>query len=91
MDYYNIASEEKRTKAMEDMKNYYNGYLFNDESNVRLYNPDMVFHFMGYFQNGEYPRTWSSKKSIGNTSTEKSIEPWETPWTSTPSQKSLKY
>ena len=46
MDYYNIASEEKRTKAMEDMKNYYNGYLFNEESTVRLYNPDMVLHFM---------------------------------------------
>jgi len=56
MDYYNIAGEEKRTKAMEDMKNYYNGYLFNDESTVRLYNPDMVFHFMRYFQNGEYPK-----------------------------------
>src|SRR6056297_640158 len=56
MDYYNIVGEERRTKAMEDMKNYYNGYLFNDESTVRLYNPDMVLHFMRYFQNGEYPK-----------------------------------
>jgi hypothetical protein len=56
MDYYNIAGEEKRTKALEDMKNYYNGYLFNEESTVRLYNPDMVLHFMRYFQNGSYPK-----------------------------------
>ncbi|MEA1883765.1 MAG: PD-(D/E)XK nuclease domain-containing protein, partial [Thermotogota bacterium] len=45
----------KRTKALEDMKNYYNGYLFNEDAQTRLYNPDMVLHFMKYFQNGEYP------------------------------------
>ncbi len=55
MDYYNIAGEEKRKKALEDMKNYYNGYLFNKDAQTRLYNPDMVLHFMKYFQNGEYP------------------------------------
>ncbi len=56
MDYYNIADEKLKEKALEDMKNYYNGYLFNEDATVRLYNPDMVLHFMRYFQNGEYPK-----------------------------------
>src|SRR6056297_1235097 len=56
MDYYNVADEAKKEKALEDMKNYYNGYLFNEDAKERLYNPDMVLHFMRYFQSGEYPK-----------------------------------
>ena len=38
------------------MKTFYNGYLFNENSKERVYNPDMVLHFMDAFQYGEYPR-----------------------------------
>jgi hypothetical protein len=56
IDYYNIADEEIKNKALEDLKHYYNGYLFNEDALTRLYNPDMVLHFMKYFQKGHYPK-----------------------------------
>ena len=41
---------------MEDMKNYYNGYLFNKESENRLYNTDMVLYFLNDLNiNKKYP------------------------------------
>jgi len=53
--YYNILSENEKEAAMNEMKNYYNGYLFNKDSTERLYNPDMVLHFMDSFKDGYYP------------------------------------
>jgi hypothetical protein len=49
-------TEEKKLQALKDMKTFYNGYLFNEEFKERVYNPDMVLHFMDSFQNGVYPR-----------------------------------
>ena len=49
-------TEEKRAQALKDMKSFYNGYLFNENGKERVYNPDMVLHFMDSFQNGNYPR-----------------------------------
>jgi len=37
------------------MKTYYNGYLFHKNCTERLYNPDMVLHFMDSWKNGKYP------------------------------------
>src|SRR6056297_3389160 len=55
LDYYNILSEEKKQKTLEDMKKYYNGYLFHPQATERLYNPDMVLHFMDAYKEGQYP------------------------------------
>ena len=55
LDYYNILPEEIKRKTLEDMKRYYNGYLFHPEGKERLYNPDMVLHFMDSFKEGRYP------------------------------------
>src|SRR6056297_2215888 len=55
LDYYNILPEEKKKTALEDMKQYYNGYLFHPKEEERLYNPDMVLHFMDSFKEGRYP------------------------------------
>src|SRR6056297_1839845 len=55
LDYYNILSEEKKQKTLEDMKKYYNGYLFHPQATERLYNPAMVLHFMDAFKEGQYP------------------------------------
>jgi len=57
MDYYNILSEKEKNKALDDMKTYYDGYLFSEECTERLYNPDMVLHFMNSFTEGRYPKT----------------------------------
>src|SRR6056297_3160612 len=55
LDYYNILPEDKKQKTLEDMKKYYNGYLFHPHATERLYNPDMVLHFMDAFKEGQYP------------------------------------
>ena len=55
LDYYNVLPEEKKKIALDDMKKYYNGYLFHPEAKERLYNPDMVLHFMDAFKEGQYP------------------------------------
>src|SRR6056297_2720216 len=44
-----------QSEALEDMKKYYNGYLFHPQATERLYNPDMVLHFMDSFKEGQYP------------------------------------
>ncbi len=62
MDYYwgFIQDEpentpEKKEQALKDMKSFYNGYLFSIRGKERVYNPDMVLHFMDSFQYGTYP------------------------------------
>jgi hypothetical protein len=55
MDYYHIGSEEEKRKALDDMKTYYDGYLFHKNCTQRLYNPDMVLHFMDSWKDGKYP------------------------------------
>ena len=48
------ATEEDMPKLMEDMKRWYNGYLFNSEAKERLYNSDMVLYFAEYY--GRYKK-----------------------------------
>ncbi len=33
-------------QTLPDLKLYYNGYLFNEESTKRVYNPDMVLYYL---------------------------------------------
>ncbi len=35
-----------RQTVLNDLRQYYNGYLFNDEAANRIYNPDMVLYFL---------------------------------------------
>src|SRR5262249_8658914 len=45
-----------REAVMEDLRRYYNGYLFHDEAEERVYNPDMVLYFLqGLRPPAEYP------------------------------------
>ena len=42
--------------VLADMRQWYNGYLFNPRAETRLYNPDMVLYFASeYSRNGIYP------------------------------------
>jgi len=41
---------------MEDLRKWYNGYLFHKKSKNRIYNSDMVLYFCKHFQRyQEYP------------------------------------
>src|SRR6056297_3034953 len=55
LDYYNVLGEQEKQTALDDMKQYYNGYLFHPQAKERLYNPDMVLHFMDSYKDGAYP------------------------------------
>jgi len=37
------------SKLLPDLKKWYNGYLFSEEAIQRIYNPDMVLHFISEF------------------------------------------
>lgn len=42
--------------VLDDMRAWYNGYLFNGQAPARLYNPDMVLYFAArYGRHGAYP------------------------------------
>lgn len=42
---------------ISDMKQYYNGYLFCEESNTRVFNPNMVLYFLdNLIKNKKYPK-----------------------------------
>ena len=59
LDYYwtfDSDSEIKKESVLREIKTYYNGYLFNEDSKERLYNPDMVLYFMKYLSRGNFPR-----------------------------------
>jgi len=49
-------SEQK--KVLENLKEWYKGYLFSPEAEARLYNPDMILYFLKEFAyKNTYPRT----------------------------------
>jgi len=51
----NIAVSEAR--LAEDLSRYYDGYLFNEDANERLYNSDMTLYFLSeMIINGKYPK-----------------------------------
>jgi len=44
-------------RVIADLRAWYNGYLFNSDARVRLYNPDMVLYFATKFSRmGKYPK-----------------------------------
>ena len=53
----NIEIPENRVKnVMDDMRQWYNGYLFSQDATTRLYNPDMILYFAkNYIQLKKYP------------------------------------
>ena len=43
-------------EIMPDLKNYYNGYLFNENASERMFNSDMVLYYISeYLENNEIP------------------------------------
>lgn len=50
----NVANKET---LITDMKQYYNGYLFCEENDVRVFNPNMVLYFLdNLIKNKKYPK-----------------------------------
>jgi hypothetical protein len=51
------ATAENIPTIMDDLKDWYNGYLFNDEATERLYNSDMIMYFASHYEKKQrYPR-----------------------------------
>jgi Predicted AAA-ATPase/PD-(D/E)XK nuclease superfamily len=51
------ATDEALPTLLLDLKGWYNGYLFNDEAEERLYNSDMVMYFASHYERRQqYPR-----------------------------------
>lgn len=51
-----VVPVEKQPAILEDMRQWYNGYLFNQRATNRVYNSDMVLYFLGaYKRNARYP------------------------------------
>ncbi len=51
-------SKEEHQRVLDDLKKWYNGYLFAPDAESRLYNPDMVLYFLKEFAyKNTYPRT----------------------------------
>ena len=44
------ATEENIPLIMEDLKEWYNGYLFHSEATERLYNSDMIMYFASHYE-----------------------------------------
>jgi hypothetical protein len=51
------ALEADIPKIIADLKDWYNGYLFNSEATERLYNSDMVMYFASHYEKKQkYPK-----------------------------------
>ena len=51
-----LHSFDKET-LISDMRRYYNGYLFNEDSETRVFNPNMVLYFLdNLIKNNKYPK-----------------------------------
>ena len=50
------AAEAEMPAMLEDLRNWYNGYLFHPDATNRLYNPNMLIYFANLYQrHGKYP------------------------------------
>jgi hypothetical protein len=53
-----VAQGRDLAPLMDDLKRWYNGYLFSEDAGKRLYNPDMVLYFALHFKAaGKYPKS----------------------------------
>ena len=51
------VSEAEMSSILADLKDWYDGYLFNDRAEEPLYNSDMVMYFASHYEKRkEYPR-----------------------------------
>lgn len=44
------ATAENIPNILNDLKDWYNGYLFNKEAEERLYNADMIMYFASHYE-----------------------------------------
>jgi Predicted AAA-ATPase/PD-(D/E)XK nuclease superfamily len=52
------ATEDNIPKLIADLKEWYDGYLFNKEAEERLYNADMIMYFAAHYEERQrYPTT----------------------------------
>jgi len=51
-------NDSEHNKVLENLKEWYNGYIFSRKAKKKLYNPDMVLYFLKEFAyKNTYPRT----------------------------------
>ncbi len=51
------VAKERLEVILKDLKKWYNGYLFNEDSNTTIYNSEMVLYFAdGYLKQNKYPK-----------------------------------
>ena len=51
------ATDADIPNIITDLKGWYNGYLFHEEAEERLYNPDMIMYFASHYERKkQYPR-----------------------------------
>ena len=53
-----VCQDQYQDAVMEDVRKWYNGYLFHAGAQHRVYNPDMVLYFLKEYQKnqcGQYP------------------------------------
>jgi hypothetical protein len=51
------AAESDMPNLLADLKDWYNGYKFNQEASERLYNSDMIMYFASHYEKRQrYPR-----------------------------------
>ncbi|MBF0407399.1 MAG: AAA family ATPase [Candidatus Riflebacteria bacterium] len=48
--YKQTISDEFLNERLPKLKQYYNGYLFNERSSTKLFNSDMVLYYLSYLQ-----------------------------------------
>ncbi|MFD3158736.1 AAA family ATPase (plasmid) [Haloimpatiens sp. FM7330] len=52
-----VLNKFHKETLFNDMKSYYNGYLFSEDSETRIFNPNMVLYFLNAVINNEkYPK-----------------------------------
>ena len=52
-----MKSKETDETLMHELRSNYNGYLFNEYAEARMYNPDMVLYFLNHWlMTGQHPR-----------------------------------
>lgn len=47
---------KSKDDVFRDMAEFYNGYLFSEDTNKKVFNPDMVLYFLQYFHEIGYPK-----------------------------------
>jgi len=52
-----VMDSTKKAIVLSDLRFYYNGYLFSEEADIKIFNSDMILYFFNDYQSfGRYPK-----------------------------------